>query len=51
MYICESCEAEFDEPEIYYETHGFEFGPYEKFSVCPFCAGREYHIKEKKSDS
>lgn len=37
MYKCRDCHEEFDEPYVYYETHGFTDGPYEEWSVCPYC--------------
>lgn len=46
MYFCEYCDAEFDEPEEYFETHGLDSAPYEKFSVCPYCYSRGYIKKE-----
>ena len=39
MYICIECGYIFEEPYCWEETHGFEYGPYEKFSGCPKCCG------------
>ena len=37
-YTCLDCGAEFDTPAAHFETHGFSEGPYERWSVCPYCA-------------
>ena len=50
MYICDYCEAEFEEPEVFYERHGLSTPPYEKFYVCPFCGSGGYFEKEEKND-
>lgn len=41
-YICTECGDIFDEPHEYEESHGFTHGPYEKFSVCPYCGQPGY---------
>lgn len=41
-YICAECGARFDEPHTYEEDHGFTYGPFEKWSVCPYCGSPEY---------
>lgn len=38
-FLCYDCEAIFDEPKIWTETHGFSSPPYEQYSVCPMCGG------------
>ena len=38
-YKCNCCDCEFDEPHVYYESHGFTDGMYEKLSCCPYCGG------------
>ena len=38
-FTCCDCGQTFDEPYVYYETHGFDYGPYERWSVCPYCGG------------
>ena len=39
MFICRNCSKLFDEPHVYYETHGFTDGLYERQSCCPCCGG------------
>lgn len=39
MFICLECELVFEEPKEYFETHGFSYGPYERFTCCPACGG------------
>lgn len=41
-YICTDCGATFDEPHEYEERHGFTHGPFEKWSVCPYCGNPRY---------
>lgn len=38
-FICCECEAVFDEPKIWTETHGLSTPPYERFAGCPSCGG------------
>lgn len=53
MYICESCEGEFEEAETVIETHGLDTPPYEKIAVCPYCGAddfkeiNEYDLEEE----
>ncbi len=42
MYYCEECGHTFDEPHEYTESHGFTSGPFERWSVCPFCGEPGY---------
>lgn len=37
MYKCRCCLRIFEEPHVYYESHGFTSGPFEEWSVCPYC--------------
>ncbi|MGN1229203.1 MAG: hypothetical protein ACI4T5_06050 [Prevotella sp.] len=37
MYICNECGAIFEDPYEYEEKHGFDYGPFEKWRVCPSC--------------
>ena len=37
MFICLECGYVFSEPEYWEETHGLDYGPYEKWSGCPRC--------------
>lgn len=39
MFICIECGNLFEEPREWEETHGLDYGPYEKFSGCPNCHG------------
>lgn len=41
-YICEDCGRVFEEPYRYEERHGFTHGPFEKWSVCPYCGSPGY---------
>lgn len=43
IYICRECGVHFEEPHTYEEKHGFTHGPFEKWSVCPYCGNPEYH--------
>ena len=47
-YVCHECGEEFDEPYEYEERHGLEYGPFEKWSVCPCCGNPGY--EEAKID-
>ena len=42
MYKCHSCGLLFQEPDIFYETHGSEQPPYEAVNVCPSCHAQDY---------
>ena len=42
MYKCRECGYEFDEPHVYYESHGFTNGPSERWSECPHCGSCDY---------
>lgn len=39
MYVCVECGCVFQEPDYWEETHGLDYGPYEKWSGCPSCGG------------
>ena len=39
MYICLECDAKFEKPMYYRETHGLDTPPYEEFEACPCCGG------------
>jgi hypothetical protein len=39
MFVCYDCEAVFDEPKIWTETHGLDTPPYEHCAGCPSCGG------------
>jgi hypothetical protein len=41
LFACCECGSTFEEPKIWEETHGFDYGPYEKWSGCPYC-GSDY---------
>ena len=54
-YICEDCGEKFDKPHTYVERHGFTHGPFEKWSVCPYCGSpgyreRTYDEEESEED-
>ncbi len=42
MFICNACGTEFSEAKILIETHGLTSPPFEKISVCPFCASSNF---------
>lgn len=48
-YICLDCGEVFDEPAYWEERHGFDYGPFEKWSGCPYC-GESYTKAYKCSD-
>ena len=54
MYRCENCGHLFEEGEqaVWYEHHGLDSPPYEKFSGCPVCKGdyEEVHQCKKCGD-
>lgn len=37
--MCYECKHTFEEPKYWKETHGLDFGPYEKICGCPKCGG------------
>lgn len=39
MFLCLDCDALFEEPKEYIETHGLSSPPYESWSGCPNCGG------------
>lgn len=51
-YKCNNCGEIFDEPQVYYETHGFTDGVYERFSCCPYCGGdySEFDFNEEAEE-
>ena len=42
QYKCQVCGYKFDEPNVYYERHGFNYGNGERWSVCPNCGEADY---------
>ena len=48
MFKCSGCGYIFDEPEEYVETHGFTYGPYERWHGCPKCASAYDELFECK---
>lgn len=36
-YKCCNCGNIFNEPNVYYERHGFSYGPGERIECCPDC--------------
>lgn len=39
MFVCIECNAIFEEPAHWQESHGLSTPPYEQFSGCPHCKG------------
>ena len=39
MFVCTECGEVFDEPYYWKEGHGFDYGPFEQWSGCPYCGG------------
>lgn len=48
MFICDNCKNEFNQPYIYYETHGLPEPPFERFYLCPQCKSENYRFKEER---
>ena len=48
MWICTNCGHIFEEPRRWEERHGFDYGPFEKFSGCPECG--EPYVKAHECD-
>ena len=42
MYCCKKCKEIFDEPDVYNESHGFDYPPYEKIEICPYCGNDDF---------
>lgn len=39
MFVCTNCGHVFEDPEYWEERHGFDYGPFERWSGCPNCRG------------
>ena len=39
MFVCLECGRLFEEPAVWEEKHGLDYGPYELWSGCPLCHG------------
>lgn len=39
MFVCLECQRTFEDPECWEEQHSLDYGPYEKWSGCPYCHG------------
>lgn len=51
MFKCNDCGAEFEEPRIYYETHGFSSPPFEERAECPNCGWTGFEeCREEESE-
>ena len=52
MFVCLECGNTFLEPKCWEETHGFDYGPFERFSGSPCCgeAYAEAHVCSKCSE-
>jgi predicted SprT family Zn-dependent metalloprotease len=46
-YICENCNNQFESPEYYTETHGFNDGRGENVYICPCCGSDDIIDKER----
>jgi hypothetical protein len=42
MYRCRNCGNSFDTPKEIRERHGFTWGGYETFYMCPYCRGDDF---------
>ena len=49
-YKCKCCGEIFDEPHVYYESHGFTDGLYETMSCCPCCGGDYSEVEDEEVD-
>ena len=38
-FVCIDCGAIFEEPQHWEDRHGFDYGPFEEWSGCPYCGG------------
>ena len=47
-YLCLDCGEIFDQPSHWEECHGFDHGPFEHFSGCPYCG--EAYVGTHKCD-
>ncbi len=45
MLICSDCGSQFEKPDTYAETHGFNSPPFEGKRCCPFCKSTNIHEK------
>lgn len=45
MYYCSDCGCEFETAEVYKETHGFLYPPFEERSCCPNCKSENIRLK------
>lgn len=41
MYICKDCGITFEEPVVFRENHGLEYG-YEEMTECPHCGSADF---------
>lgn len=48
MWICLECREVFEEPQRWEERHGFTYGPFEKWSGCPYCG--EAYVEAYRCD-
>lgn len=50
MFVCVECGHVFHEDDvaIWEETHGLDYGPYERWSGCPECYGS--YVEARKCD-
>ena len=39
MYRCTDCKKKFRKGKVYFEKHGLDSPPYERFIICPDCGG------------
>lgn len=48
-FRCRDCGEVFDTPKEWVETHGLDYGPYERWSGCPACGGafEEYYGEDE----
>ena len=49
MWVCTDCGHFFENPHYWEERHGFDYGPFEKFSGCPKCG--EPYVEAHQCDS
>lgn len=53
-YKCRECGEYFDEPHRWVERHGFDYGPFEHWSACPYCGSCDYdeaYIVEREEEA
>lgn len=54
QFKCRECGEYFDEPHRWVERHGFDYGPFEHWSACPYCDSCDYdeaYVVEREEEA